>query len=77
MPVKTNFDVFSGFFTGGSAFSRTLFSVFFTPTFFSTGTHFIFFHGQNISFHGGNFDFIFSRVAVFFFMGTIFAEYLQ
>ena len=49
MPVKTYFDVFPDFFTGGKNFSRTLFSVFFTPT--------LFFHGHSF--------FIFSRAEYF------------
>ena len=56
VPVKTNFFGFLDFFTGGKCFSRTLFSVFFTHTFF---------------FHGHNFC-IFSRVEYFVSRGVFF-----
>ena len=65
MPVKTLFGIFVIFFTSRKTFSRTLFSVFFTPTYFFHGHSFVFlfFTGKKNGLTGRNF--FFPRVGIF------------
>ena len=66
MPVKTIFLVFLGFFTGGKCFSRTLFSVSFTPTFFFHGHSFYIFSRVEDFVSRGEFRFFFTGWGLFF-----------
>ena len=65
VPVKTVFFRFLDFFTGKKCFSRTLFSVFFTHTFFFHGHDFCIFSRVEYFVSRAEFSF-FSRVGVFF-----------